>query len=176
MAQWIDARNEKIWKWPSFRHIEEWGFKAVWILGKFKRFICKILLASKTCSPVTFSQTNLPIKSNKISSLKLGHFATFSTLFSVLVSILVILYQDNFFMIDKGTWPRHAKSLLASISKNWQVCVFFQFFKSLEKCAFDQEMDQNDRDSLKFMHKKGSSVTDFSLQLWAVGHKQELLT
>ena len=52
---------------------------------------------------------------------------------------------------------------------------FFQFFKSLEKCAFDQGMNRNDRDSLKFTHKKGSSVTDFRLQLWAVGHKQELL-
>ena len=40
-------------------NIEEWVFMAVWILGKFKEFISKILLVSKTCSPVTFFHTNL---------------------------------------------------------------------------------------------------------------------
>ena len=43
-----------------------------------------------------------------VRRLKLGHFHIFGMLFTFLASVL---YHDRFLMIDKVTWPCHAKSL-----------------------------------------------------------------
>ena len=55
-----DVKNMKVAKLEA-PNSEEWVLMAVWILGKFKGFVWKILLVSKTCSPVTFFHTNLLI-------------------------------------------------------------------------------------------------------------------
>ena len=97
-------------------NIEEWVFMAVWIFGKFKGFIWKILLVSKSCSPVTFSHTNLFVIFKKILTVIKIHSLMPGTSNLAILPLSERSFHFwypflprpilSIFMIGKVTWPR----------------------------------------------------------------------
>ena len=70
--------------------IKDWTFIRVWIFKKLQKFVWKMLLVSKLCSPAilsNFRKTQAGISLCNGLRLKLGHFHIFDMLFSFLASV-----------------------------------------------------------------------------------------